>query len=284
MISERMTLTLGVMASSRWGAAERLPFPLGATHIEEDDAYNFALYSKHAESVMLLLYTENDIVNPVLAYRFDYPKNKSDRIWHCRIPLASMSGASYYAYSVEGPEPNGGFEWHWFDREKILLDPYAKSVFFPPTFDRLAAVRLGSNAGKVRIEPQTRYPKSLKVGHLFYCKVGHRLTAMYILRFTTLSGHSHNLLTSDRLVSMKEPLRKIFRRSVIRPKWKLAVLDVMVCNALVTGHRSENCLSDFFPKTRTHTIDRGCVKTYCRCVFGDHFTSPVVLIIEYRAI
>jgi isoamylase len=121
---------------------------LGATPIEEDDAYNFALYSKHAESVMLLLYTENDIVNPVLAYRFDYLKNKSGRIWHCRIPLASMSGASYYAYSVEGPEPNGGFEWHWFDREKILLDPYAKSVFFPPTFDRLAAVRPGSNAGK----------------------------------------------------------------------------------------------------------------------------------------
>ena len=79
-----------------------------------------------------------------------------------------MSGASYYAYSVEGPEPNGRFEWHWFDREKILLDPYAKSVFFLPTFDRLAAVRPGSNAGKVRIEPQTRHPKSLKVGHQFY--------------------------------------------------------------------------------------------------------------------
>ena len=134
---------------SVWAAVEGLPFPLGATRIEEEDAYNFALYSKHAQSVTLLLYTENDIVNPVLAYWFDYLKNKSGRIWHCRIPLASMKGASYYAYSVDGPEPNGRFEWHWFDREKILLDPYAKSVFFPSTFDRLAAVRPGSNAGKV---------------------------------------------------------------------------------------------------------------------------------------
>ena len=141
-------MTFEAAAMSRWAASEGLPFPLGATWVAEDDAYNFALYSKHAQSVTLLLYSESDIVNPVLAYRFDYLKNKSGRIWHCRLPLVSMRGASYYGYSVEGPEPNGRFEWHWFDRDKILLDPYAKSVFFPPTFDRLAAIRPGSNAGK----------------------------------------------------------------------------------------------------------------------------------------
>lgn len=120
-------MTLPETASSRWAATEGLPFPLGPTRIEEEGAYNFALYSKHAESVTLLLYTESDIVNPVLAYRFDYLKNKTGRIWHCRMPLASMKGASYYAYRVEGPAPNGRFERHGFDRDKILLDPYAKS-------------------------------------------------------------------------------------------------------------------------------------------------------------
>lgn len=40
----------------RWEATEGLPFPLGPTRIEEEDAYNFALYSKHAESVTLLLW------------------------------------------------------------------------------------------------------------------------------------------------------------------------------------------------------------------------------------
>lgn len=141
-------MTLPETTLSRWSATEGLPFPIGATKIEEESAYNFALYSKHAQSVTLLLYTESDLVNPVLAYRFDYLKNKSGRIWHCRMSLASMKGASYYAYSVEGPAPNGRFEWHGFDHDKILLDPYAKSVFFPPTFDRLAAARPGSNAGK----------------------------------------------------------------------------------------------------------------------------------------
>jgi glycogen operon protein len=141
-------MTLAETAASRWAATEGLPFPLGSTRIEEEDAYNFALYSKHAQSVTLLLYTESDIVNPVLAYRFDYLKNKTGRVWHCRISLASMKEASYYAYSVDGPAPNGRFEWHSFDHNKILLDPYAKSVFFPPTFDRINASRPGSNAGK----------------------------------------------------------------------------------------------------------------------------------------
>lgn len=141
-------MTLSEITSHRWATTEGLPFPLGATRIEEEAACNFALYSKHAENVTLLLYTESDLVNPVLAYRFDYLKNKTGRVWHCRIPIASMQSATYYAYSVVGPKPNGRFEWHGFDCDKILLDPYAKSVFFPPDFDRLAAVRPGPNAGK----------------------------------------------------------------------------------------------------------------------------------------
>ena len=96
----------------------------------------------------LLLYTERDIVNPSFVYPFDYLKNKSGRIWHCRIPLPAAEGAAYYAYRIDGPKPAGQFEWHSFDRDKILLDPYAKSVFFPPSLDRLAAIRSGSNAGK----------------------------------------------------------------------------------------------------------------------------------------
>jgi len=93
-------MTLPETTSSRWAATEGLPFPLGSTRLDdptriEEDAYNFALYSKHAESVTLLLYTERDIVGPVFEYRFDYLKNKTGRVWHCRISLASMQGASY---------------------------------------------------------------------------------------------------------------------------------------------------------------------------------------------
>ncbi len=131
-----------------WAQEEGLSFPLGVTWIEEEHAYNFALYSKHAESVTLLLYREDDLATPVFTYQFDSWKNKSGRIWHCRLPTVALKGAQYYAYTIAGPRPNGRFEWHHFDPQKILLDPYAKAIFFPPTFDRRAAMQPGSNAGK----------------------------------------------------------------------------------------------------------------------------------------
>ena len=59
-----------------------------------------------------------------------------------------MDGAEYYAYRIDGPLPTGRFEWHAFDRDKILLDPYARSVFFPPSFNRISASQPGSNAGR----------------------------------------------------------------------------------------------------------------------------------------
>lgn len=133
---------------SDWTTTEGTRFPLGATWVEEDAAWNFALYSQDAESVTLLLYAETDLANPVFGYRFDYLHNKSGRIWHCRVPQALLRGARYYAYSVNGPDSQGGLQRHWFDPDKILLDPYAKAVFFPPAFDRAAAARPGSNAGK----------------------------------------------------------------------------------------------------------------------------------------
>ena len=109
---------------------------------------NFALYSKHAQAVTLLLYGEHDLAAPVVRHALDYRRNKSGRIWHCRLSLAEMNGAVYYAYQVDGPPPRGRFEYHAFDAQKVLLDPYAASVFLPPTLDRLAASRPGGNDGK----------------------------------------------------------------------------------------------------------------------------------------
>jgi hypothetical protein len=56
---EVTTMTLAETAPPRWTVTEGLPFPLGPIK-EEEDAYNFAPYSKHAQSVTLLLYTERD--------------------------------------------------------------------------------------------------------------------------------------------------------------------------------------------------------------------------------
>jgi glycogen operon protein len=128
----------------RWVQAEGSPLPLGVTWIEEDQAFNFALHAEHAESVTLLLYAATDLVNPVLTFRFDFLRNKSGRIWHCRIPIKAMGEARYYAYSVSGETAP---QLHSFDPQKVLLDPYAQCIFFPPGFDRELAAREGSNAG-----------------------------------------------------------------------------------------------------------------------------------------
>jgi glycogen operon protein len=118
---------------------------MGATWIEEEQAFNFAVHAEHAESVTLLFYASDDLASPRLEYRFDYLRNKSGRIWHCRIPVSEIGECSYYGYSVSGE--NVSFV-HSFDAQKVLLDPYARGVFFPPDFDRQAARREGSNAGE----------------------------------------------------------------------------------------------------------------------------------------
>ena len=129
-----------------WAAAEGSPSPPGISRIEEDQAYNFALYSKNATGVTLLLYAENDLANPAHRYQLNYLKNKSGRIWHCRVPASIVSKAEYYSYIVEGPFSLR--EGHRFDPQKILLDPYARAVFFPPGFSREAARLSGSDVGQ----------------------------------------------------------------------------------------------------------------------------------------
>jgi len=56
-----------------------------------------------------------------------------------------MCDARYYAYSVSKQPVVGP---HNFDHEKVLLDPYAKGVFFPLEFDRKLAIAPGRNAGR----------------------------------------------------------------------------------------------------------------------------------------
>jgi isoamylase len=140
--------------TATWEQTEGTPLPLGATWIEEEQAFNFAIYAEHADRVTLLLYTPLDLVNPAFAYSFDFLRNKSGRIWHRRIPIADIGECRYYAYSVSGEDQPGV---HSFDPQKVLLDPYANAVFFPPEFDRTLALREGSNAG--------RAPLGVLMGH-----------------------------------------------------------------------------------------------------------------------
>ncbi len=129
-----------------WYRIEGTSHPPGASWIDEEQAYNFSLYSRQAVAVTLLLYGPDDLFNPLARISLDYLKHKSGRIWHCRVPQTQIGGARYYAYSIEGPVPPRSGDR--FDAQKILLDPYAHRIFFPPGFSRAAARAAGSNAGK----------------------------------------------------------------------------------------------------------------------------------------
>ena len=122
------------------------PWPLGAEWVEAEDSINFALYSRYATGLKLLCYPQEDPVNPVFEFRFQHPAHKTGSIWHCRIPADALKGATLYGYRVEGPrEPDRGLR---FDPEKVLLDPYAPSVFFPPQFSREACSKPGPTDGR----------------------------------------------------------------------------------------------------------------------------------------
>src|SRR6185503_14152045 len=112
---------------------EGLPIPPGVTW--EGDGWNFALFSRHATGVTLLLYDGKNFVKPVAVLELDPLQNKTGRIWHSFVTQLAAPDARYYAYRVEGP--SGAL--HQFDAQKVLLDPFAVQVFFPPDFSRAAA-------------------------------------------------------------------------------------------------------------------------------------------------
>lgn len=132
----------------RWQSAEGSLMPLGASWIPEERAWNFVLYSVHAERVTVLLYREDDLHTPAFQFEFNSRQNKSGPLWHCRIPADAAPNVRFYAYRIDGPAPGPGFDWHCFHPEKLLLDPCAKTVFFPPDFDRQAAIAPGANDGR----------------------------------------------------------------------------------------------------------------------------------------
>jgi glycogen operon protein len=120
-------------------------WPFGATWIESEQAFNFAIFSRYATRVTLLFYTHEDVVKPTFEFQLHHPTHKSGNIWHCRIPKGLLKDATLYAYRIDGPHlPSHG---HHFDPKKIVLDPYAPEVYFPPNFSRRACELPGPTDG-----------------------------------------------------------------------------------------------------------------------------------------
>ncbi|SFA75352.1 glycogen operon protein [Poseidonocella pacifica] len=92
--------------------------PLGATF--DGDGVNFAVFSKHATKVELCLFSHDGAEE---LYRIALPERDGE-VWHGFIP--GLRPGQQYGFRAYGPyEPEQG---HRFNHNKLLIDPYAKSL------------------------------------------------------------------------------------------------------------------------------------------------------------
>ena len=94
------------------------PNPLGAT--VESDGVNFAVFSKYAKEVYLLLF-ENEKSEPADIIKIE---NQTDQVHH--VFVYGITSGQLYGYKVRGEyNPNQGIR---FNEHKLLIDPYAKAI------------------------------------------------------------------------------------------------------------------------------------------------------------
>src|SRR5262245_17374379 len=92
--------------------------PLGATL--EADGVNFALYSRHATELYVLLFDRAD-EPPTDVIRLD---NRDRFVFHAFVH--GLRAGQLYGFKVRGPfDPARGYR---FNEHKLLVDPYAKAV------------------------------------------------------------------------------------------------------------------------------------------------------------
>ncbi|AKQ45652.1 glycogen debranching protein [Rufibacter radiotolerans] len=95
------------------------PFPLGATW--DGNGVNFALYAHNATGVELCLFDSMEAQQESAIIKM---RERSYEVWHAYIP--ELKPGQLYGYRVNGPfEP---LEGHRFNRNKLLIDPYAKAI------------------------------------------------------------------------------------------------------------------------------------------------------------
>lgn len=98
------------------------PWPLGS--VVTNAGINFAIFSRHATTVWLLLFDEPTAGTASHTFELDSIENRSGDIWH--IHLSGLKHGQLYLYQIDGPyDPEQG---HRFNRHKPLLDPYARAV------------------------------------------------------------------------------------------------------------------------------------------------------------
>jgi glycogen operon protein len=95
------------------------PLPFGAT--VERGGINFAIFSRHATSVTLVLFLPGS-EEEIAAFPFDPRRNRTGDVWHAFV--AGLNPGIEYAYRMDGPMSVR----HRFDSRICLADPYAPAL------------------------------------------------------------------------------------------------------------------------------------------------------------
>lgn len=137
------------------------PYPLGATY--DGNGVNFALFSEHATAVDLCLFNSTKDVTEADRLKI---KEVSHQVWHIYVP--GLKPGQLYGYRVYGLyEPENG---HRFNPNKVLIDPYAKSIAGPIQWhDSLFGYELmtGNDTTFSDIDSAPYIPKSVVVDEAF---------------------------------------------------------------------------------------------------------------------
>jgi glycogen operon protein len=99
-----------------------LPHPYGAAVI--DGGVQFVIFSRNAVSVELLIFHSADSNAGYTIFKLDPEYNKTGDIWH--IWIESLGEGTVYGYRIDGEyNPHKG---HRFNKNKLLIDPYARAL------------------------------------------------------------------------------------------------------------------------------------------------------------
>ncbi len=115
--------------------SQGLPNPLGAT-VSSDGRINFSVISENAEAIDLCLFCDEDHPNQE-THRVRLPKRTGD-VWHGA--LSGIPAGSRYGYRVSGPWLPG--KGHFFNPQKLLLDPYARRIHEASRFHNSMIVKI----------------------------------------------------------------------------------------------------------------------------------------------
>jgi glycogen operon protein len=116
------------------------PYPIGPTLASA--GANFSVFSTSATRMEIVLFDHSDASQPARVISLDPNHDRTSHYWHTFVP--GIRAGQLYGFRADGPnDPANGQR---FDSQKVLLDPYGKSVSVGQHYSRAAACKPGDNA------------------------------------------------------------------------------------------------------------------------------------------